>query len=261
MQDYHIHTYYCEHAEGKIEEYIERAIYLGLVDMAFSDHSPLPYPKRKGIAMDISNLSEYKREIRFLQEKYKEKINIKLALEVDFPLWYPIDNLKTEDFDFLIGSVHYIEKWGFDNPEEIENYKHWNVQVLNEKYYNTLLNMIKSGYFQVVGHLDLIKKFAIFPKIYPDNSLIKEIIFYIKKNKMAVELNTSGFRKPIKEAYPDNFWLEKLYNNDIPIVISSDAHSPDEVGYKIKWATSILKKIGYRKIAVFFNKKMNFISL
>ena len=259
MQDYHIHTPYCEHAKGNIEEYIEEAIKKNLREIAFSDHSPLPYPRRKGIAMDISMLPIYKKHIKKLSEKYKHKIVIKLALEVDFPLWYPIDKFGVDDFDFFIGSIHYIDGWGFDNPDEIDNYKNWDNQKLTERYYVILLQMIKSKYFQIVGHLDLIKKFAIFPKQYPKEEITKEILFYLKKNNMAVELNTSGFKKPIKEAYPDTFWLKLLYENNIPIVISSDAHSPEEVGYKISWAIHTIKNIGYRKIATFTKKKMNFV--
>ena len=110
--------------------------------------------------------------------------------------------------------------------------------------------MAKSGKFDIVGHLDLIKVFKFMPKKDVRN-LAKDALQAIKQSNMVLEVNTAGLRKPIGELYPSRELLEEAYALDIPITFSSDAHAVDQVGFSYDLATTLAKEIGYTKAATF----------
>ena len=119
--DLHNHTTLCNHASGSSEEYILRAIELGIDVYGFSDHAPMNFdPKYR---MDISQKALYEKEVLDLKAKYKNDINILLGYEVDYLDGYILDEVINAKVDYLIGSVHFLKNkndmWGFDNPEFI----------------------------------------------------------------------------------------------------------------------------------------------
>ena len=157
------------------------------------------------------------------------------------------------DVDYLIGSVHFLQKWGFDNPEFIATYEEKDIDMIWQEYFATVSAMVKSGYFNIVAHLDLIKVFKFMPK-----KNIKDIVYQtmldIKKSNMAIEINSAGLRKPIKEQYPSKDILQLAFDLDIPITFGSDAHSLDQIGFGYDKVVLLAKQIGYTKCVVFKNK-------
>jgi len=241
--DLHNHTTLCNHATGTTEEYIKKAIELGIDIFGFSEHAPMEFDKK--YRLDISQKEFYEISVLKLKEKYKKDINILLGYEVDYlDGSYILDEVKNAKVDYLIGSVHFLNKWGFDNPEFIGEYKNKDIDKIWEDYFEAVTAMVKTGYFDIVGHLDLIKVFKFLP-----NKDIKSIAYstlkQIKKSGMVLEINSAGFRKPIKEQYPTSELLEVAYELDIPITFSSDAHSVDQVGLYYDRTTKIAKDIGY----------------
>jgi histidinol-phosphatase (PHP family) len=160
--------------------------------------------------------------------------------------------------DYLIGSVHFIDKWGFDNPEFIGKYEEMDIDEIWQKYFNSIEELAKSNLFDIVGHLDLIKVFKFLPK-KPILSIAKKALEAIKEADMVIELNAAGFRKPIGEAYPSMELLKYMYKLDIPITFASDAHKPEQVGFKSKELIEMAKSVGYQKCAVFKNRKRQLI--
>ena len=114
--------------------------------------------------------------------------------------------------------------------------------------------MAKSGYFDIVGHLDLIKVFKFLPK-KDIKSIAQNSLKAIKKSGMTIEINQAGFRKPIKEQYPSISILELAFELDIPITFGSDAHSVEQVGYKYDSVIKIAKDIGYAKCLYFKSRE------
>ena len=96
-------------------------------------------------------------------------------------------------------------------------------------YLQELTRLVDTGYFQIIGHFDLPKKYGVqLPEsLYPE---VVEILQKIKRSGMTVEINTSGLRKPINEQYPADWILKELIKMEIPISLGSDAHAPKEVG-------------------------------
>lgn len=251
--DLHNHTSLCNHATGSTEEYIKKAISLGIDIYGFSDHAPMNFDKK--YRMDISDKSNYENNILNLKERYKKDIEILLGYEVDYLKGdYILDEIINGKVDYLIGSVHFInDNWGFDNPEFIGEYKNKDIDTIWEDYFQSVQNMVKLNKFDIVGHLDLIKVFKFLPK-KDIKTIATSCMKDIKKYNMVLEVNSAGFRKPIKEQYPSKELLELAFELDIPITLGSDAHSVEQVGLYYDEVISIIKNIGYSKVVSFNNR-------
>lgn len=254
--DLHNHTKLCNHAEGEIYEYIEKAIECGVKYFGFSDHAPMDYdPKYR---MSLMQMQKYEIDVLKAKENYKDKIEILLGYEVDYLKGHMDDKVLNSNVDYLVGSVHFIDGWGFDNPEFIGKYEHEDIDEIWQKYFDAIEEMANSKLFDIVGHLDLIKVFKFMPKKSVE-SIAKNALLAIKKADMTLEINVAGLRKPVKEAYPSLTLLQEAYNLDIPITFSSDAHKPEQVGLFDKEAIALARSAGYTKCALYKNRKIEFL--
>jgi len=246
--DIHNHTTRCNHAEGTVDEYIQKAIELGINIYGFSEHAPMDFDEK--YRLPFCDMDAYVNDILTAKERYKEDINILLGYEVDYLPGYMDDRVLNAKVDYLIGSVHFIDKWSFDNPEFIAGYKNRDIDEIWQAYFEATEAMAKSGKFDIVGHLDLIKVFKFMPK-QDTRILAKNALQAIKRSNMVLEVNTAGLRKPVSELYPSRALLEEAYALDIPITFSSDAHAVDQIGLGYDLATTLAKDIGYTKAVTF----------
>jgi len=252
--DLHNHTTRCNHATGSMEDYIKKAIDLKIDIYGFTDHAPMDFEPE--YRMNINDISSYENDVLTLKEKYKNKIKILLGYEVDFMQnpKYMEDKILNANVDYLIGSVHFLDTWGFDNPAFLKEYETQNIDDIWTEYFNTIEDMAKTNYFNIVGHLDLIKVFKYMP-----NKNIKSIAYnalkQIKKSNMTLEINSAGLRKPIKEQYPSIELLEMAFDLNIDITFSSDAHSLEQIGYKYDEVVKIVKNIGYTRCVSYERKE------
>jgi histidinol-phosphatase (PHP family) len=247
--DLHNHTPLCKHATGEPEEYIQKAIEKGIEVYGFADHAPMEFDYK--YRMNFDEMDKYEQKIIFLSQKY-DNIKILLGYEVDFT---PVVDKRVLErkVDYLIGSVHFLDNWGFDNPEFIKEWKNRDVDDIYKEYFSLIEKMANSKMFNIVGHVDLVKVFGHRPK-KNIKDIAKNAIKAIKKADMAVEINTAGLRKPVKELYPSDEILQMLLEEKIDITFSSDAHSPDQVGFMLKEAVEKAKKAGFDS-AVYFEKR------
>jgi len=256
--DLHNHTPLCNHATGEPREYIKEAIKKSIKIYGFSDHAPMEFDKKYRMSFD--QMEEYEKEILDLKKEFKEKIDIRLGYEVDFIKKFLDKRVLEAKVDYLIGSIHFLDGWGFDNPEFIGEYKNKDIDKIWEDYFLAVEEMAKSGHFQIVGHLDLIKVFNYFPK--KDIRIIaKNAIKAIKKANMTVEINSAGFRKDVKKQYPQEELLEMIYEYQIPITFGSDAHKIEDVGYKLEDIINLAKKIGFKEAATYHNKEREMVKI
>ena len=254
----HNHTIFCNHATGRIEDYIKKAIEKNIKHYGFSEHAPMDFDK--SYRLKKSDVLQYVTEIKNFQKKYKEQISIYLGYEVDYIKEHTNKDILNADVDFLIGSVHFLNKWGFDNPEFIAEYKNRDINEIYKEYFKTIKQMVNSRLFDIVGHLDLIKIFNFLPTI-DMSSTIKEVLKSIKKSDMVVEINSAGFKKATKEQYPSIDIIKLLKELNIPITFSSDAHSVEQVGYKLDEIIKIAKQIGYKEAVVFKQRDKKIIKI
>jgi histidinol-phosphatase (PHP family) len=255
--DLHNHTKLCNHAQGENFEYVQKAIENGTKYFGFSDHAPMSFDKE--YRMSFEQMSKYEDMVNKLKQEYKLEINILLGYEVDFLPGYIDERVLNAKVDYLIGSVHFIDKWGFDNPEFIGKYKNVDIDKIWQDYFDAIEQMAKSGKFDIVGHIDLIKVFNFLPK-KDIKDIAKNAIKAIKKADMTIELNSAGYRKPCKEAYPSMDLMELIAQNNITITFGSDAHKPEQVSYKSKKLEELAKSYGYKKCAYFLNRERKLIN-
>ena len=255
--DLHNHTRLCNHAEGEIEEYILKAIESGTEYFGFSEHAPMNFDPKYRISFE--QMSLYESEIKKYKEKYKDKIEILLGYEVDFLEGHIDERVLNADVDYLIGSVHFIEKWGFDNPEFIGRYESEDIDEIWQKYFDAVEQMALSKKFDIVGHLDLIKVFKYMPK-GDITKIAQKALKAIKDADMVLELNVAGYRKPIGEAYPSKEILEVAFDMGIPITFGSDAHKPEQVGMFNDEIIALAKSVGYKECAVYEKRKRKMIA-
>ena len=247
--DLHNHTPLCKHAKGNPEEYIKKALEKGIEIYGFADHAPMDFDSK--YRMSFEEMEKYEQKIISISQKY-DNIKVLLGYEVDFTP--EVDKrVLNRNVDYLIGSVHFLDNWGFDNPELIKEWQNRDVEDIYKEYFYLIEQMAKSRMFDIVGHLDLIKVFGYKPKT-PIKDLAKNAIKEIKKASMAIEINTSGLRKPVKEIYPSFELLEMVLEENIDITFSSDAHSPEQVGYMLKETVEEIKKLGFNE-AIYFEKR------
>ncbi|MEA1918063.1 MAG: histidinol-phosphatase [Campylobacterota bacterium] len=250
--DLHNHTTLCNHANGTMREYVEQAIEKKIDIFGFSEHAPMDFDPE--YRMKFEDVKFYKDEFKKLKSEFKDDIELLLGYEVDFLRGkMSEDILKDKDVDYLIGSVHFIDEWGFDNPEFIGRYESEDIDEIWQNYFNAIEEMANSGYFDIVGHLDLIKVFKFLPK-KDIKSIALNALKAIKKNDLTLEINGAGYRKPVGEAYPSRELLELAYELEIPITCSSDAHEIEQIALFSDKTEALAKSVGYTQCATFRNR-------
>ncbi|MDR2100650.1 MAG: histidinol-phosphatase [Campylobacteraceae bacterium] len=254
--DLHNHTPLCHHANGTPIEYVQKAIEAGIKYFGFSDHAPMKFDEKYRMSFDEMKI--YEKTVRELQSEFQNQIEILFAYEVDFLDGYMDKRVFEQKTDYFIGSVHFLNGWGFDNPEFIGGYENKDMDNIWKEYFDAIEKMAKSGLFDIVGHIDLLKIFKYLPKT-DVRILSKNALKAIKKADMTIEINTAGFRKPINEQYPSRTILEVARELDIIITFGSDAHESEHVGYKSDEAQSLAKECGYDKCAVFSRRDISLV--
>ena len=246
--DYHLHTPLCRHANGEPIDYAKSALDTGLSEIGFSDHSPAKEDDFDDWRMLLSEFPENHHSVQAAKNGTHE-ISVNLGLEIDYfendHAW--IEQLSSlADFDYLIGSVHYIAPgFALDHPKWIGS---WSgiaeVEEIWTSYWKIYTNCARSGLFDLLAHPDLPKKFGHKPA-GDLRRFYEPVIEAALETNTAIEINTVGWRKECAEQYPERDFLELMISAGLPISISSDAHAPEEVGMNFEEAASLASDIGF----------------
>ena len=134
------------------------------------------------------------------------------------------------------------------------------VKATNPKFFIRL--MVESGKFNIIGHFDLPKKFGYYPSdMAKIGNSISKVFKAAAENKMAVEINTSGLRKPVKEAYPSLEILKMAKKAGLMLALGSDSHAPGEIAANFADAVELAKAAGYSKLCTFSRRKPKLVPL
>jgi len=250
--DYHVHglghlDFAC--SRQSLERYLHAAREAGLEELGFSEHDEYLS------AMDPEVYREIRRESRCPR--------VRLGLEVDYRESQPAELAEqwaAWEFDYLIGSVHYLGQWPFDHPDYREGYRKWQPDELYRQYFQQVARMAATRLFDVVGHFDLIKVFG-YRSRQPVAELAYSALEAIRAADMVLEVNTSGWYKPVAELYPAVELLRLAWELGIPITFGSDAHQPGHVGRDLGRARSLAREIGYTQAVRFEKRKRELVEL
>jgi histidinol-phosphatase (PHP family) len=201
----------------------------------------------------VASLSEF---VGFVTEAKKSRPDLSLGIEADF---FPGGEaelrglLAGHKWDYIIGSVHFLEGWGFDNPETQAEFKDLDPIDTYARYFDLLRQACVSGLFQIIAHPDNLKVFGFRPANEKDllpfyRKIAEEMIV----SGVATEINTGlAYRFPIAESCPSPLFLSVLAQYHVPLTLSSDAHFPDDIGMLLDEATAAAVSMGYTELTVF----------
>jgi histidinol-phosphatase (PHP family) len=164
--------------------------------------------------------------------------------------------LNAYPYDYILGSVHFIETWGFDDPIQKHIWEGRNIDDVYSEYYSLLRRSAESGLYHIMAHVDLVKKFGHKPSVDLIEEVEKTAAVFNQQN-VVIEINTSGLRKPAKEIYPSLWNLEIYRSAGVKITFGSDSHSPKEVGADFETAYALAQKAGYKEYVLFSGGKIS----
>ncbi len=257
LADYHIHTTFCNHANGTMKQYVKYAISAGLSEMGFSDHNPLPTYFNNHYRMLPGDLSLYLDIINDLQTQFPQ-ITIRTGIELDYiedATNYLEKFVAENNFDFIIGSIHYLNINASQHLAYLNDIHDYKKMELFKIYFENVEKAVEAGLFDIIAHFDLPRRFW---GDLDETSMSYAIhaLELIKKNDICLEINTSGFRtKNVEEPFPGAKLLFLARDWDIPITLGSDAHHPRDVAGHFQEAIILLKEIGFKYIHLFANRQ------
>ena len=263
LTDYHVHLRPDERentperffTRANAERYREAAAERGIEELGVAEHiyrfnqalAVWEHPFWRTYAVD--DLDDYCAFVR-------EETDLKLGIEADYIPGREdrmANLLDGRDWDYVIGSVHFIGDEALDTDE----FSVWTQTASPERiwarYFETLGQAAQSGLYDILAHPDLVKVWGK-ERPLPDGDLRR---FYYPAMEMiadcdvAIEVSTAGFRKPVGEIYPAPAFLEMAIDAGKPIALSSDAHTPDLLGYEYERALELLESMGVKELAVF----------
>ena len=263
LVDFHVHTSLCNHANGTMKQYVKSAIENGLQGIGFADHNPMPCNYGERFRMRYHDMEIYINTINELRNHFS-KIDIKLGIELDFvenEEKYLRDFVSEFEFDYVIGSVHYMRN---NNSNDFIYLGDLNQESKTEKfkkYFKLIEKAAIRGIYDVISHFDLPKRF--WGRMSPEEiQFARNALDTIKKADVCLEINTSGFRtRDVNEPFPGSELLDYASRLEIPITLGSDAHNPDKVGSYFIETINLLKKFGFKKIANFKKREREIISI
>ena len=256
---YHCHSIWSDGRTG-IREMVAGASAAGLLEFGLSDHFVLtPY--------DDSNAHEWSmpRNGRALTDCLADlraaavdaPLPVRRGVEADyFPeTWRQLQTvLASLDLDYIIASVHAVERFPVDtSASDWQPLSQAEVDQLYRGYWQRVRELAECRLGDIVGHLDLPKKFG----FYPAADLSREIaaaLDAIAAAGMTVELNTAGWDKPCAAPYPDADLLRQVHQRHIPVMINADAHRPAELVRHYGRAAELLRRVGFTEMRA-FNKR------
>ncbi len=254
LQNLHTHTRYCD-GKDTPEEMVKTAIEKGFTSLGFSGHSYMHFSPN--YAMSIEGTEAYKREIRSLQEKYRDKIDLFCGLE--FELYSKVD---LSGYDYLIGSAHYFKidgkHVGFDRSAEavqtvIDEHFHGDGMAYARAYYEQLATLPSYGKFDILGHFDLIAKHVETRDFFDPNSpkylsWAYEAMDALKGKIPFFEVNTGAIARGYRTApYPAIPLLKGLLERGFLPVISSDCHDKNKLDCYFQESEELLRFCGARE--------------
>ena len=233
--------------------YVEAALARGLDEIAFTDHVPLYFLPGEdpdpSIAMTRAELPGYVDEVHALGKEFAGRIDVLLGLEADYAEGHEAalrEILDAHDWDVVLGSVHWVAGDWIDAPGSGARHEREGTATLWREYYRLIGKAAATGFFDVLTHFDLPKKFGhrMPPEVADAEAAAVEAT---RRARVAIEVSSAGLRKAVGEEYPAPPLLQRLVAAGVPIVFSSDAHAPAEVAWGREAIQAAARNAGARE--------------
>lgn len=276
MIDSHVHIDF-EKIESELENYIKKAEELNIEELTVTNHIVLPnvpspdfvIRDKKVFLKDMSFLKcslvtpDIKRYVTAI--KKKESSGVYVGAEIDY-------NKKHEDkirefiamhpFDLVLGSLHSLDGYHISRKQGMKSFtdKVPTIEIY-KRYFTELRSLAKSKLFDVVSHLDIVRKHSEQIDFIEYESEATRLVQDLLENDVGIEVNTCGYAF-IDDSYPSLEFLLICKEKGLDkITIGSDAHIVEKLGENLEKAIEKLKFVGYKKIVKFKNRQPQYIDL
>ena len=246
MIDLHVHMLGHKDREATYEvvkSFLDVAVARGLQEIGFADHEyyleDMNFPLIREAAQEYPGLK------------------VRIGLEVEYRLGEEgrIKDLLAEfPFDYAIGSIHEMGGWIFDIPSAEGGHWERDADEMYREYFDLVARAARSGLFQTLGHLDLIKIFGVRPRL-DILEVAAEALSEAAAHGCALEINTAGRYKPVKEFYPEPKLIGEIARRGINFTLGSDAHRAENVGRDFGDALAQLRAAGVTELVSFAGKE------
>jgi histidinol-phosphatase (PHP family) len=271
LTDYHVHlrpdddgtTAEQYFTEANAERYRETAADRGIAELGVAEHI-----YRFTAALDVWQhplwIENARDDIDRYCEFVRERTDLKLGIEADF-IPGREDQMRNllegREWDYVVGSIHFLAEGALDYAR----FDVWNgarsADHVWTTYFTWLGELAASGMYDILAHPDLVKYWG---PAHPERPWPeKDLRYYydiameqIAESGIAIELSTAGLRKPVGEIYPARPFLEMVVDAGNPIALSSDAHTPEQLGFEYEQAMELLADVGVTEIATFDHRQV-----
>jgi histidinol-phosphatase (PHP family) len=266
--NYHSHSHYCDGVLTP-EDQVKGALEQDVKIFGFSSHCPVPF--ENAWSMKSEKLKEYLDETRLLKENYAGKIELYQGLEIDYVPGVCTISEFSGQLDYSIGSVHYVdlnwngEPWEIDGSTEgflkgMVEVHDGDIRKVIERYYALIREMVQTDCPDIVGHLDKIKMHNLHETLFSESDqwyqeAVEATLETIARAECVVEINTRGLYKRDLDSYPSEWVLRRMFEMNIPVMINSDSHAPEEITARFSDAARRLRRAGYRFLRVFSDRE------
>ena len=255
ITDFHTHTKLSD-GKNTPEEMVISAIEKGMDMLGFSEHSYTFFDEEVSIEKDSEN--EYIKHIRSLSEKYKDKITVLCGIEQDY-----YSGLPKHDFDYVIGSVHYIEKDGkyisIDQipdilKELVDEYYCGDAYAMCEEYFDLVSKLPQTVAPDVIGHFNLICKFNEKHPLFSENhpryvAAWKKAVDKLIPYNIPFEINTGAIARGYKTVpYPSLDMISYIKDKGGKFIFNSDSHAISTLGFNFAEAAELVKDLNLNVI-------------
>lgn len=250
----HVHTNFCGHAVGTVEEMVAAASAAGITTVAITEHYYLSsaFDERDYLSMHADRVDEYCAAVEAAREAHPE-LEVLLGTELDW-LGRDEDRTITDDdlkrFDLILGSVHFVDTWPFDDPAQRDHWQDVGADDIWRRYFELWCDAASSRTpFTVMSHPDLVKKFG-YLSSFNVNTLYSDAACAAQEAQRMIEVNTSGTYYTCQEMFPAQDLLREFCRAGIPCTVGTDAHDPALVARDIEKGYRWMYDAGYRYVTV-----------
>lgn len=239
--DYQVHSVRSHDGRATIAEQCRRAVEIGLDELGFSEHKDFD---PEDPVVNHFHYERYMEEIEAARCEFGDRVTIRAGVEIDYQPWFEDrigSYLESHPFDFVIGSVHYVDRIMVMTPAY--NAGRTASQAYGD-YFDAVRASVASGLFDILGHLEYANRRGIAawgpydPSAY--SQALAELYSDMAQRGVALEINTAGLHQQVGTTYPTAESVA-LYSaqGGKRLSIGSDAHHPDQLGYAYVEAAAI----------------------
>jgi len=261
--DYQVHSTCSHDGKATIREQCLRAVKLGVDEIGFTEHKDFD---PNDPVVDYFDYARYSREIEAARDEFAGRLTIRMGVEIDYQRWFEhriAAYLADHPFDYVLGSVHYVDRDPLMTPQFIENRTR---EQAYERYFSGVRESVESGLIDTVGHLEYANRRGVHVfgqydwKPYRDQ--VAELFDRMIDRGVALEINTAGLRQGVGHTYPCEAHVQ-LYaeRGGRRLTIGSDSHLPADMAASYDVAAGLALKYGLSEVSTWHDRVVTMVPL